>query len=325
MKLFENNYRSRFKLTSDQVFYWVYGMDTEESKRALIALLNVVLDRKDDPIIEVGLLNPVQKGFVIGDKPTVMDIKCETSSGELIDVEMQNGRLPFYPERSLFYGGKKWVNSALEEGEDYDKMKKKHSHLLCGQGTLSRHTGHPYEVPGQRGRYRPSADRQACHALCGTGQSFGRQAGGGTGSLGEVCSLHEILQRPADGGLCEPAVGQRGEEAVQMSEHVYKKVTESDLAREMLEREEKAAHDIATMKVHARREGLAEGRAEGRTEGRAEGRMEGRAEGIVTGVQQMKQALGLSAKGKTPEEIATELNLSIEIVRDMLDLEAVIE
>lgn len=53
--------------------------------------------------------------------------------------------------------------------------------------------------------------------------------------------------------------------------------------------------------------------------------MEGRAEGIVTGVQQMKQALGLSAKGKTPEEIATELNLSIEIVRDMLDLEAVIE
>ncbi len=50
MKLFENNYRSRFKLTSDQVFYWVYGMDTEESKRALIALLNVVLDRKDDPL-----------------------------------------------------------------------------------------------------------------------------------------------------------------------------------------------------------------------------------------------------------------------------------
>lgn len=49
MKLFENNYRSRLKLTNDQVFYWVYGMDTEESKRALIALLNVVLDRKDDP------------------------------------------------------------------------------------------------------------------------------------------------------------------------------------------------------------------------------------------------------------------------------------
>ena len=89
MKLFENNYRSRLKLTNDQVFYWVYGMDTEESKRALIALLNVVLDRKDDPIVEVRLLNPVQKGFVIGDKLTVMDVKCETSSGELIDVEMQ--------------------------------------------------------------------------------------------------------------------------------------------------------------------------------------------------------------------------------------------
>ena len=331
MKLFENNYRSRFKLTSDQVFYWVYGMDTEESKRALIALLNVVLDRKDDPIIEVRLLNPVQKGFVIGDKPTVMDIKCETSSGELIDVEMQNGRLPFYPERSLFYGGK-MVNSALEEGEDYDKMKKSIVISFVDRVLFP-------DIPGIHTRFlvkeedtgHPLTDRLAMHFV----------------ELGKVSAdrpveeLDPLERFAAYMKYCsDPQMEyyvnhllDSGEEAVQMSEHVYKKVTESDLAREMLEREEKAAHDIATMKVHARREGLAEGRAEGRTEGRAEGRtegraegrMEGRAEGIVTGVQQMKQALGLSAKGKTPEEIATELNLSIEIVRDMLDLEAVIE
>lgn len=33
------------------MFYWVYGMDTEESKRALIALPNVVLGRKGDPLL----------------------------------------------------------------------------------------------------------------------------------------------------------------------------------------------------------------------------------------------------------------------------------
>lgn len=47
-KLFENTYRGQFILTNDLVFYLVYGAGTEESNRALTALLNVVLDRKKD-------------------------------------------------------------------------------------------------------------------------------------------------------------------------------------------------------------------------------------------------------------------------------------
>ena len=296
MKLFENNYRSRFKLTSDQVFYWVYGMDTEESKRALIALLNVVLDRKDDPIIEVRLLNPVQKGFVIGDKPTVMDIKCETSSGELIDVEMQNGRLPFYPERSLFYGGK-MVNSALEEGEDYDKMKKSIVISFVDRVLFP-------DIPGIHTRFlvkeedtgHPLTDRLAMHFV----------------ELGKVSADRPVEELDP---LERFAAYMKYCSDPQMEDYV----------NQLLDSGEEAVHARREGLAEGRAEGRTEGRAEGRTEGRAEGRMEGRAEGIVTGVQQMKQALGLSAKGKTPEEIATELNLSIEIVRDMLDLEAVIE
>lgn len=253
MKLFENNYRSRFKLTSDQVFYWVYGMDTEESKRALIALLNVVLDRKDDPIIEVRLLNPVQKGFVIGDKPTVMDIKCETSSGELIDVEMQNGRLPFYPERSLFYGGK-MVNSALEEGEDYDKMKKSivisfidgvifpqvqclHTEFLMQEKqahfTLTDKLSIHFLELGKIDGKKDPADMTPLECLC----AYIRFAGDGT----REDYVNKLLET--------------GEEAVNMSEYVFKKLTEDDIAREMLERQIKAEHDNATWLKYAKEDG----------------------------------------------------------------------
>ena len=145
--LFDNTYRSQFSLTNDLVFYLIYGADTEESNRALAALLNVILDRKDDPIVKVHVLNTVQKGFKPGDKSTIMDVKAEADSGELIDVEMQRYVLPFlkaipaaetsltgtaetpertakgasraYPERSLFYGAR-LVNSSLASGEDYD-------------------------------------------------------------------------------------------------------------------------------------------------------------------------------------------------------------
>lgn len=208
------------------------------------------------------------------------------------------------------------VNSALEEGEDYDKMKKSivisfvdkvlfpdipgiHTRFLVKE----EHTGHPL------------TDRLILHFI-ELGKVSADRVVEDLDPLERFAAYMKYCSDPQKEDYVNQLLDS-GEEAVRMSEHVYKKVAESDLAREMLEREEKAAHDIATMKVHARREGLAEGLAEGRKEGRAEG--------IVAGVQQVKRALRLSAEGKTPEEISAELDLTIEIVREMLDLEAVIE
>lgn len=208
------------------------------------------------------------------------------------------------------------MNSALEEGEDYDKMKKSivisfvdkvlfpdipgiHTRLLVKE----EHTGHPL------------TDRLILHFI-ELGKVSADRAVEDLDPLERFAAYMKYCSDPQKEDYVNQLLDS-GEEAVQMSEHVYEKVTESDLAREMLEREEKAAHDIATMKVHARREGLVEGLAEGRKEGRAED--------IVAGVQQVKRALRLSAEGKTPEEISAELDLTIEIVREMLDLEAVIE
>lgn len=117
-----NREKRSFKLRQDWVFKTVYGSDTRESRDALKAFLNVVLDRKDDPISEVTIKNPVILRDVDELKEVVLDIKAFTDSDEMLDIEMQTYGLDKYPYRALFNGGK-MISTSLEKGNDYDKMK----------------------------------------------------------------------------------------------------------------------------------------------------------------------------------------------------------
>lgn len=286
-KLFENTYRSRFSLTNDLVFYLVYGAGTEASNLALVAMLNVVLDRKEDPITKIKVINTVHKGLRLGDKTTVMDIKAETDSGEMIDVEMQKGTLHFYSERSLFYGAR-MVNSSLESGINYDKMKKSIV-ISFVDGTLFPDTRdlHTEFLLQEKNTHFVLTDRLSLHFI-------------ELGKVDDKVPLEKMLPlerfcaylKYAGDETRENYVNKLldlGEEAVDMSEYVFREITEDDLAREMLERQEKAAHDIATWKELARREGLEEGREEGKKEGREEGKKEGREEGRKKGIQEGRQ------------------------------------
>ena len=120
---FKNSHRKEMPQTSDYVFRMLYGQDTEESHNALIAVLNIVLDRKDDPIRKIVVKNPIILGNSENGKDVLMDIRAETDSGELLDIEMQSGHLIHYPERSVYYGGK-LVVSGLQTGEEYGKLRK---------------------------------------------------------------------------------------------------------------------------------------------------------------------------------------------------------
>ena len=121
--LYTNTYRTKMPLYSDYVFHRVFGSDTEESNAALIGLLNIVLDREENPIISITINNPIDLGNLPNDKETEMDIRAETSSGETLDIEMQVANLKFFQNRALFYGGR-LVNSSLNKGENYGMMKK---------------------------------------------------------------------------------------------------------------------------------------------------------------------------------------------------------
>ena len=116
----------REPLTSDIIFKAVYGQDNQECKHALILLLNLILERKDDPIVDLTYKNP----FSIAEcaecnekKPIVMDIFVETQSGELIDIEMQVHVSGLFINRTLFYGCD-LIRQGLELGSEYDTLKK---------------------------------------------------------------------------------------------------------------------------------------------------------------------------------------------------------
>ena len=50
--------RKEFSFTDDMVFHIIYGQGTEESKKALIALLNTVTG-EEMPVKDIRILNPI--------------------------------------------------------------------------------------------------------------------------------------------------------------------------------------------------------------------------------------------------------------------------
>lgn len=76
------------KLTNDVVFRVVYGRENEDSERALLSMLNVILDRREDPIRKIIYKNPVVLIEAVAAKESILDIKVETEIGEILDVEM---------------------------------------------------------------------------------------------------------------------------------------------------------------------------------------------------------------------------------------------
>lgn len=113
----------REPLTSDIIFKAVFGRENTESKNALIQLLNVVLDRKNDPIVDLEYKNPFSIADVENEKYIVMDILVTTSKNERIDIEMQVGHLAYFQNRTIFYVCD-MITKGLEKGDNYDKMSK---------------------------------------------------------------------------------------------------------------------------------------------------------------------------------------------------------
>lgn len=128
------------------------------------------------------------------------------------------------------------MNSSLEEGEDYDKMKKSIVISFVDKVLFP-------DIPGIHTKFLlkeentgyPLTDRLSMHFI-----ELGKvSADKPVEELEPLERLAAYMKYCGDPQM-EDYVNQlldSGEEAVQMSEHVYKKVTESDLAREMLDLE----------------------------------------------------------------------------------------
>lgn len=244
--------RGRLSLTNDIIFFLVYGAGTEESNKALLSLLNVVLERKD-PIAEVKIVNTVHKGFHPGDKETVMDVKARSKKGEQFNIEMQASVQMFFGERTLVYGAR-MVNSSLAKGEDYDTMKKSivisFIDGVMFKDTSSFHT--KFELRENREGLLLT-DRLEIHFL-ELGKIDDSKYPDEMAPLERFCAYLKFAGDHRRADYVEKLLD-TGEEAVLMSDQVFREITEDESLQDLLWRREIAEHDLATEVMLAEKDG----------------------------------------------------------------------
>ena len=257
-KLYTDTYRTRMPLYNDYVFHRIYGSDTEESRAALIGLLNIILERKDDPIRNLEIKNPIDIGNLIMDKDTTMDIKAETDSKEILSIEMQVGHLSDYRCRTLFYGGR-LVNSSLKSGESYDKMKKSIVVSIIQNKLFPKEIGcHSiFDVREQKSGHR-LCDRLEFHFLELSKVDPSK-------AIAEMTPIERlaVYLRYADDESYKDSIQEicESEEGIIMAENLYRKATKEEQEAAWAECRMMYQHDQASMREDGRREGLAEGAA----------------------------------------------------------------
>lgn len=280
--LFDENERKNYSLCEDWTFHYVFSKDSEASRQALIELLNVILDKKEDPIKHVRILNPVHYGWQKNGKRSVLDIKAEASSGELIDIEMQNGKLEDYGHRSLKYGAS-LTNSSLEKGQDYDKMRKSIV-ISIVTGTIFPQLEGVHNVfciqnvkDNNSDETVLMTDRLEFHFL-ELGKIDGKKS---VSDLSEVEKVAAYLKYAGDETHEAYTVGllKEGGRAIAMMEYVFKELTADDIAREIQFSEQMAEWDRITQEKRMMERANAEGRAEGMEKGMAEGMQQGMQQG----------------------------------------------
>ncbi len=257
----KGNQVHREPLTSDIIFKAVFGQDTADSKAALIAMLNIILERNDDPIVDLVHLNPFSIAEAINEKVIIMDIKVKTSSNVFIDIEMQVGNLDTYVLRTIFYGCKQ-LTKGLERGEDYVKMKKSIV-ISFIKTTLFSHTtpAHSVFTLTERTTKEELSKILELHyielgkiQLCSSPEQLS--------PLEQLCTYIKCAGDPNSGDFVETLV-QRGRKEISMIDKVLKKVSEEERLQAIRESREMAEIQILMEKTYSRELGIEEGREEG--------------------------------------------------------------
>ncbi len=294
-------------LTNDMVFKAVYGSNTKASNAALIALLNRILQKDEDPIVWLHCENPFRYRMHPIEKETIMDIKVRLSSGELLDLEMQVHHLSDYINRSVFYMGK-LVNESLEIGEDYDKMR--------GSIVISIVDGILFPDYEKVFSSFYLKERENHHKLTDIAQIHFLELGKIDITSKDISEMtpHERLgayfKHAADESLSEFVEQLLDYEkgVLDLTKPILEEISEEKRMREIAIAHEMWLHDVATMKARARKDGLAEGRAEGRAEGLIEG------ESIGANKMTISLICKKLSKGKSLEIIAEELEEEISAI-----------
>lgn len=239
-------------------------------KAALIALLNLVLDYKDDPIVDITHKNPFSIDDNYEGKTIVMDIRAKTDRGEHIDIEMQIGNLTYYVDRTMYYGCRQ-ISESLAEGDDYGKIEKSIV-ISFVKGKLF-----PPEVPMhstyvmlETGMHRALTDKLELHYIELDKIQYDDRNPEELSSLEQLGAYLKCSGDPDAGDYVEELVT-AGDEVIEMTDKVLKKISEEERMRELRLTREKMEMLMAMEK----RSGYEEGKDEGFNEGLSQGLSQG--------------------------------------------------
>ena len=209
---------------------------------------------------------------------------------------MQAGDLQFYQNRALFYGSR-LVNSALQVGEKYDKMKKSIV-ISITSGRLFPSLAGCHNIFEMRDRERGLllCDRLELHFL-ELSKIDGRKP---VSALTEIERLGAYLKFASVEDRQDYVQQILSSEDIAMTENAYRKVTEDELEYERRESRFRYQLQRNTELSVARNEGEAIGLKKGRNEGAAQKQRE-----IAKSMKEKKLDLSIIAEitGLTPTEI----------------------
>ncbi|GHT95847.1 hypothetical protein FACS1894141_5200 [Spirochaetia bacterium] len=242
-------------------------------------LLKAIPVLPEEEFDRLTIVDPFLKRLWKKDKQGVLDIRVNTHSGKVVNIEVQVRYFPSLRSRIVYYLSK-LLTEQMKTGYDYEKIQQTVSVVICDHVLLSEETAYlnTYEL------------RNVKSGNCFT-------------DLIKVIILELPKVPEADDGTavwpwmqffkCRTVkeVDMLAARHPEVSGPVVeiKRLSWSERRRMIADAREKLRRDNAAIMAYAKEQGLEEGRTEGRVEGLAEGKAEGIAEGIAKTAQRMKE------------------------------------
>ena len=275
---------------SDFIFKLIFGNDN--NKDVLASFLQSILDLPDGEYTHLTIVDPHLQRKTVNDKLGILDVKIHTTTGKVIDVEIQVlSNFPQMRERILFYSSK-MITEQIQSGDGYEKIKR----VICIVIT----------------NYPLIRENEAYHNRYFL---YDKKTGSQFSDILEINTL-ELPKLPDitdDSGLWDWMQFLRTEREedytmlakknpkIKKAFHALIELSQDEETRMMYESREKARRDEHARMQAAIKEGLERGQTEGMAKGIAEGRAEGMAKGIAVGrtdtiVETVKTALQMQMK-----------------------------
>ena len=280
---------------SDLIFKKIFG-DTKNTD-ILVGFLQTVLDLPDSDYKQIEIADPHLQPDMPDDKLGILDIKVYTSSGNIVDVEIQLLDMPEMRERIVFYTAK-MVTEQIKKGEAYDTIKRAISIVITDFVLI-----------------RENQSYHNCYRLCDmqTGSEFTNVLEVNVLELPKLpeqqdnSELWEWLQFLNSESEEELTMLARKNKEINKAVGILRELSADEKTRRVVELEEKARRDERARLNGAKTEGLEEGIEIGRAEGREEGRV----------AEKMLIAKNLIKNGMSTDTIVEVTGLSAEEIEKL--------